>query len=61
MAVKWIENFGSHSSKILSADDILDGFEILHLVIEMLYEKDSDQIKKLSKKINKRRGPIKSR
>jgi hypothetical protein len=58
MAIKWIGNPGSHSSDILTLDDLLDGYEILEHVTTKLYEKDSANIKKLVKTINKRKKPI---
>jgi hypothetical protein len=58
MAIKWIGNFGSHQLENLTKDDILDGFEILELVTNKIYDKNTARIKKLSKKINKRKKPI---
>jgi len=58
MAIKWIGNVGSHQLENLTKEDILDGFEILELVTNKLYDKSTARIKKLSKKINKRKKPI---
>jgi hypothetical protein len=58
MSNKWIGNIGSHQIENLTKNDILDGFEILELVTNKLYETDSIRIKKISKKINKRKKPI---
>lgn len=61
MAIKWIGNYGSHNLESLTKDDILDGFEMLEHVLNNLYETNSKRIKSLGKKINKRRGPLKTR
>jgi hypothetical protein len=59
MAIKWIGNFGSHASDLLTKDDVLDAYEILELVISKLYEReDSIRVKKLSKDIVKRKKPL---
>lgn len=61
MAVKWIGNSGSHSNRILSKDDTLDGFEILEQVFQKLFTSDYKRILKLSKAIIKKKGPITKR
>ena len=59
MAIKWIGNSGSHASEKLTKDDTLDGFEILEHVIHKLFETETKRIKKLTKIINKKKGPTK--
>jgi hypothetical protein len=59
MAVKWIGNSGSHANDHLTKDDLLDGFEILQHVTYNLYEKDTQRIQRLGKKINQHKGPKK--
>jgi hypothetical protein len=61
MAVKWIGNEGSHEG-ILSADNILDGFEILYSVIHELYDLPNQnlRINELADKINENKGISKS-
>ncbi|WP_207514993.1 DUF4145 domain-containing protein [Longitalea luteola] len=61
MAIKWIGNSGSHVNDELKKDDTLDAYEILDLVTTRLYEKDSHRIKALSKTINKRKKPIRTK
>lgn len=57
MAVKWIGNAGSHASSI-ARDDALDGFKILDHVLTKVFVSDDEDIKRLQKKINKKKGPI---
>lgn len=57
MAVKWIGNAGSHSSEI-SQDDILDGFDLIHFVIDTLYDRPNrdKHLDQLSTVINTNKG-----
>lgn len=57
MAIKWLANVGSHAGEI-KLNDALDGFELLEYCIEKLYDNRELKLKNLSKKINKRRGPV---
>jgi hypothetical protein len=57
MAIKWIGNAGSHSSK-LTHDDILDGFELLSHAIEKLYDPSHKELIQKARIINKRKKPI---
>ena len=59
-AVKWLGNAGSHSSKVVTEDDVLDSYEIMEEILQELYVNKSSQVKKLAKKINKTKGPKKS-
>lgn len=56
LAVKWLGNAGSHASA-LSAPDVLDAFELLDHVIEELFVEKLKKIRKLTKDINKKKGP----
>jgi len=57
MAVKWIGNSGSHA-KPVTAEDLLDGFELLAYCLEELYGDREATLKRLSTKINKKKGPL---
>lgn len=57
IAVKWLGNAGSHSGKELSADDVMDAYEIVEHVLSEIYEKKSVKLKALAKKVNKAKGP----
>lgn len=56
LAIKWIGNAGSHSSR-LSEEDVLDSYEILEYVLDDLFEKRAERVAKLSAQINSYRGP----
>jgi hypothetical protein len=56
MAVKWIGNAGSHSSP-LSAEDALDGFELMEFVLDELFVKRASRIGALTRHIIRRKGP----
>lgn len=55
-ALRWLGNAGSHTGQI-TKNDALDGFELLEHVFEELFNPRSKRIGKISKGINKRKGP----
>jgi len=57
IAVKWLGNAGSHSGKDLTADDVMDAYEIMEHVLSEVYEDKSKKLKALAKKVNKAKGP----
>ena len=57
IAVKWLGNAGSHTGKTLSADDVLDSYEIMEHVLNEIYDNKSTKVKALAKKVNKAKGP----
>ncbi|MHB8156427.1 MAG: DUF4145 domain-containing protein [Desulfocucumaceae bacterium] len=56
MALKWIGNYGSHIGDI-NKDNILEAFEILEYILEEIYDKKTKRLNKISKEINKLKGP----
>ncbi len=58
LAIKWLGNSGSHSTD-LTANDMLDAFELLAHALEEIYEKKSAKLKKLTAAIIKKKGPAK--
>jgi hypothetical protein len=58
LAIKWLGNSGSHSDN-LTADDMLDAFELLTHALEEIYESKSTRIMKLTTSIIKKKGPVK--
>jgi hypothetical protein len=56
MAVKWLGNAGSHSSPI-SAEDVLDGFDLMEYVLDELYVRRAHRIGAITRAINRRKGP----
>lgn len=63
LAIKWIWNDWSHSKTQLTKDDLLDAYEILEYVLDKIFERKTQKqtILKLSKAINKRKGPIRKK
>lgn len=57
LAVKWLGNAGSHSSKKVSKDDVMDAYEIMDAILSELFQNKKEYAKKLSKQINKKKGP----
>jgi len=55
LAIKWIGNTGSHSGKIEEID-ILEAYEMLELTLNKLYDNKEDELKRVAKAINKRKG-----
>lgn len=58
MAIKWIGNNGSHVNDRLKKNDLLDAYDILRHVTTKIYEKDSNHVNQLAKKINKAKKPL---
>jgi hypothetical protein len=56
LAVKWLGNEGSHSGEVTSSD-VLDAFDILEYVLQERFANSHSIIAKLSRVINKRKGP----
>ena len=57
LAIKWLGNAASHASG-LEIDDIFDAYEILHHVLNEIYDNRTKQISQLTKKINKKKGKL---
>ena len=57
IAVKWLGNAGSHSGKDLTADDVMDSYEIMEHVLSEIYGDKTTKLKALAKKVNKAKGP----
>lgn len=58
-AIKWLGNAGSHSTKKITEDDVLDAYEIMEEILVELFVKKSKRVKKLAKEIIKKKGPKK--
>ena len=57
MAVKWLGNAGSHSGNTVSADDVLDAYELMEKLLTEVFDEPSKKLKALAKNINKKKGP----
>lgn len=58
LAIKWIGNAGSHSSREVTVDDVFDAYELMEELLKEIYSKKAKQkIKALAKSINKKKGP----
>lgn len=57
LAIKWIGNTGSHAD-VLAKDDILDAYEIIHKVLDMLFEKSEEKLQLKVDTINTTKKPI---
>lgn len=56
-AIKWIGNAGSHANDAdLDREALLDAFDILEHVLELLYVRKTAHIKRLARKITERKG-----
>lgn len=58
LAVKWLGNAGSHAGGSLTADDLFDGFDLLHYVLEEVYGQRTKKREALAKRITKKKGPL---
>lgn len=62
LAIKWLGNEGSHRGlDELSVDDLLGAFELFEHVIDAVYVKRADRMRRLAAEINKRKGSIRKR
>ena len=57
LAIKWLGNAGSHTGD-LHEKDLLDAFDLLDHVIEELFVEKLKKIRSITKKINKKKGPV---
>lgn len=57
LAIKWIGNFGSHGLR-LESNDLLDAYELLEIVLVEIYDTSKKRTDKLTKDINKKKGPL---
>jgi len=56
MAIKWLGNSGSHDDAEPSVDDTIKAMELLEHAIQQLYSDREIKIKRLTKRINKKKG-----
>lgn len=57
LAIKWAGNAGSHGSKEITIDDVMDAYEIMDEVLREIFKNEKEGVKKLVKEINKKKGP----
>lgn len=57
LAIKWIGNSGSHGGT-LERNDLLDAYEIFEIALSEIYDFDKKRADKLTKAINKKKGPL---
>lgn len=55
-AIKWLGNSGSHCDEEMTMDNIFDGYEMMSLVLELLYDNRHERIAVLAKQINEKKG-----
>lgn len=60
LAIKWIGNAGSHVDPI-AKEDLLDAYELLDAALEDIYLKRGHRINKLTRDVNRQRGPLSGR
>ncbi len=56
-AIKWLGNAGSHSTKKITVDDVLDAYELMEELLADIFANTRKKAKSLAKKINKKKGP----
>ena len=57
-AIKWLGNVGSHGNEGLTKKETIDAYEILKVVLDILYRPSDDHVFELAKKINEAKGVI---
>lgn len=59
LAIKWLGNAGSHDSvTAITQDDVLDSYEFMEHALVELYAPKAKELKRLAKKVNRKRGPV---
>ncbi|WP_432200156.1 DUF4145 domain-containing protein [Erythrobacter sp. W53] len=56
LAIKWLGNTGSHSEG-MHRKQVLDGFDIIELVLKNMFDRSEMEVLKKARGINKRKGP----
>lgn len=55
-AIKWLGNSGSHCDEELTSNNVFDGYDMLSVLLEDLYNNRQEHAKKLANKINTKKG-----
>jgi hypothetical protein len=58
LAIKWLGNVGSHGNEGLTKKETIDAYEILKVVLNIIYKPSHDHVFALADKINEARGVI---
>jgi hypothetical protein len=58
LAIKWLGNAGSHGGKPISADDVMDAYELMEHILDEIYSGKRKVLSRLANKVNRKRGPI---
>lgn len=59
LAVKWLGNAASHDGRNVEMADVMMAYDLLEHVLQDIYERKSQKIKAIAKKVNKKKGPFK--
>lgn len=59
LAVKWLGNAGSHSGAEPDVSDLRSAYDLLESVLAEIYDKKTEKLKAVAKKVNKKKGPAK--
>ncbi|KGX07035.1 hypothetical protein Y036_2896 [Burkholderia pseudomallei] len=59
LAVKWLGNAGSHSGAEPDESDLRSAYDLLENVLTEIYDKKTEKLKAVAKKVNKKKGPAK--
>lgn len=58
LAIKWLGNVGSHGNEGLTKKETIDAYEILKLVLDIIYKPSDEHIFDLANKINEAKGVV---
>ncbi|WP_144157946.1 DUF4145 domain-containing protein [Paraburkholderia sp. BCC1885] len=59
LAVKWLGNAGSHSGPEPTVNDLRNAYDLLESVLAEIYDKKTEKLKAVAKKVNKKKGTSK--
>lgn len=58
-AIKWLGNAGSHGTKEITMDDVMDAYEMFEGALKKLFDNQKKQTRAIAKQIIKKKGPRK--
>ena len=58
LAAKWLGNSGSHEGEQPTTADVQMAYSLLEYVLSEIYEKKTEKLREIAKRVNEKKGPI---
>lgn len=59
IAIKWLGNAGSHDGVVPTSGDVRNAYDLIEYALSEIYDANGNKLKKLAKKVNMKKGPLK--